>query len=71
MVTDRSTMTVRVVPLRSPDASLPPTRGNASERLLLLRALSEQSWQLTGNPRPDAPRHTMAFAIRPLHRTRG
>jgi len=66
MLTDRSRMTVRVVPLDSPEAGEARVGGTAAERLALVARLSESSWALTHRPLPSYTRATMPIVISPL-----
>jgi hypothetical protein len=63
MPTNRSRMTVRVVPLRSPEAGEARVGGTAAERLELVARLSESSWALTRRPLPSYSRATMPIVI--------
>lgn len=63
MQTDRSKMTVRLVPLHSREAGEARVGGTAAERLALVIRLSEASWKRTGQPFPEYTRETMPVAI--------
>jgi len=62
----RRDMTVRVVPLRSREASDSRVGGTAEERLALISTLSVQLWTLTGRPLPRYTRREMPVAVRAL-----
>lgn len=62
-------MTVRVVSLQSREASAPPSAA-AEERLLVLQALSDDAWRLTGRRLPVASRATLRVVLRRLHEPR-
>jgi hypothetical protein len=66
MPTDRSRMTVQVVPLDSPEAGEARVGGTAAERLALVTQLSESSWALTRRPLPSYTRATMPIVISQL-----
>ncbi len=72
MPTDRSKMTVRLVPLHSREAGEARVGGTAAERLALVIRLSESSWARTRRPVPEYTRATMPLAITSLgaHRDR-
>lgn len=59
-------MSVRVVPLHSPEASDARVGGTAGERLALVVTLSETSWERTGRNRPTYTRSTMPVVITTL-----
>jgi hypothetical protein len=59
-------MSVRVVPLHSPEASDAHVGGTAAERVALVVMLSESSWDRTGRSRPTYTRSTMPVAITTL-----
>ncbi len=69
MPTDRRTMTVRIVPLDSPEAGDARMGGTAEERLAVTFRLSETGWKLTGRPLPEYTRGTMPVRI--IRRTLG
>ena len=66
MPTDRSSMTVRVVPLNSPEAGEARVGGTAADRLALVARLSESSWARTRRPLPSYTRATMPIVIMAL-----
>jgi hypothetical protein len=59
-------MTVRVVPLGSPEASQVPVVGTMAERVGLVRRLSAMLWAATGRPLPSYTRATMPIMFRGL-----
>jgi hypothetical protein len=61
MKPDRSRMTVRIVPLRSDEASDGRVGGTVAERLALVAELSRRSWELTKQPVPAYTRQTIPF----------
>src|SRR5690606_8164950 len=66
MPSNRRAMTVRVVALRSPETAPPPTAQEVSDRLRLVRELSERSWTQTGRSLPVQSRQCLTCVIRPL-----
>lgn len=58
-------MTVRIVPLRSAEASEPPAPAAVAERLALVDALSEALWRQSGRALPSAARAQMPGTLRP------
>ncbi len=66
MATDRSDMTVRVVPLTSTEAGDSRVGGTVAERVALVLRLSEDLWTRTQRPLPTYTRATMPFALKPL-----
>lgn len=60
----RRNMTVRIVPLASREAGEQPTSPeSATERLALVRELSERMWRLSGRPLPSYTRATMPIRV--------
>ena len=59
-------MTVRVVSLRSREASQPPCPPTVAERLALLTALSREAWVLARRPIPAYTRDSIPVALVPL-----
>jgi hypothetical protein len=66
MPTDRSQMTIRIVPLGSDEASDGRVGGTAVERLALVRELSERMWALTRRPLPTYSRSTIPVKLTTL-----
>jgi len=66
MPTDRSQMTVRVVPLHSHEVGEARVGGTSAERLALVAELSESSWTRAGRRLPSYTRTTMPAVIVPL-----
>lgn len=66
MATDRGEMTVRVVPLHSPEARDSRVGGTAAERVALVVRLSEELWARTQRPLPTYTRETIPFALKQL-----
>lgn len=62
----RKTMTVRIVPLDSPEAGDARVGGTAAERLALVAELSRRAWALTGRPLPSYTRRTMPVKLTTL-----
>ena len=62
----RGNMTVRVVPLQSPEAGDARVGGTVAERIALVAALSESHWELTRRPRPRYDRATMPVRVSSL-----
>ena len=60
---DRSRMTIRVVPLSSPEAGDPRTGGTLVERLAAVTALTAEAWRLSGRPLPRYTRATMPIVV--------
>ena len=56
-------MTVRVVPLSSPEAGDSRTGGTLEERLAAVTALTEVGWRLAGRSLPRYTRSTMPVAV--------
>ncbi len=67
MATDRRDMTVRVVPLHSPEAGDSRVGGTVAERVALVGTLSEALWARTHRPLPTYTRATMPVVLTPLH----
>lgn len=59
-------MSVRIVPLRSPEAGDARVGGSITERLALLAELSQRSWALTGKTTPSYSREAMPFRLTTL-----
>ena len=59
-------MTVRVVPLRSREASDARVGGSVAERVSLVGQLSEMLWTQTGRPRPRYTRTSMPVVLTSL-----
>ena len=59
-------MSVRVVPLHSPEASDARVGGTAAERIALVLTLSETSWERTGRKRPTYTRSKMPVLVTTL-----
>lgn len=59
-------MTVRIVPLDSPEASDSRVGGTAAERVALVTVLSQELWVLTRRPLPVYTRATMPIVVRSL-----
>lgn len=66
MSPDRSDMTARIVPLRSPEASQPPCPPTVAERIALLTLLSHEAWALARRPPPSYTRATMPIVLTAL-----
>lgn len=66
MATDRRDMTVRVVPLGSPEAGDSRVGGTATDRVTLVGTLTEALWARTRRPLPTYTRDTMPVAFTPL-----
>jgi hypothetical protein len=66
MPTDRSKMTVRVVPRGSAESGEARVEGTVAERLELVARLSEDSWARTRRSLPTYTRATMPVVITPL-----
>jgi hypothetical protein len=66
MKRDRSQMTIRVVPLRSDEASDGRVGGTPAERLAVLSELSRRMWALTKRPMPTYTRQTIPVCITKL-----
>ena len=67
----RRDVTVRMVPLRSPEASEARVGGSVAERIALVATLSEQSWASTRRPLPTYTRATMPVKLVPLRSPTG
>jgi hypothetical protein len=67
----RADMTVRIVPLHSPEASDARVGGTAAERVALVTELSIMMWTRTGRPHPRYTRSTMPVAITSLRTSDG
>ena len=63
-------MTVRIVPLRSADASEARVEGTVADRISMVRELSRLSWALTRRVVPEYARSAMPVTITTL-RARG
>jgi hypothetical protein len=59
-------MTVRTVPLSSPEAGDPRMEGSVAERVAAVAALSAEGWRLAGRPLPAYSRSTMPVVITTL-----
>jgi hypothetical protein len=59
-------MTGRIVPLGSDEASDARVEGTASERLALVRELSQRMWALTRRPIPAYTRSTIPAKLTTL-----
>ncbi|MFN2315450.1 MAG: hypothetical protein ABR551_03335 [Gemmatimonadales bacterium] len=59
-------MTVRTVPLASPEAGDPRMGGSVAERVAAVAALSEEGWRLAGRPLPVYSRATMPIRLATL-----
>ena len=55
----RPNLTVRVVPLSSPEAGDPRMGGTVEERVNAVAVLTETAWKLAGRPFPQYTRATM------------
>jgi hypothetical protein len=63
---DRSHLTVRIVPLRSDEASDARVGGTVSERVAVVGELSRRMWSLTRRPFPSYTRSTMPVRLTTL-----
>ncbi len=63
MSTARRNMTVRVVPLRSPEAGDGRVGGTPSERVSLVSVLSADLWARTQQPLPSYERAAMPVCV--------
>jgi hypothetical protein len=63
MPSDRANMTVRVMPLASPEAGDSRVGGTPSERVALVRTLSAAMWARTQRPLPTYQRATMPVTV--------
>ena len=63
MPTDRSQMTVRIVPLNSREASEARMGGTVTERLAVVAELTELGWALAKLPLPTYTRATMPVVV--------
>ncbi len=63
MSTARRNMTVRVVPLRSPEAGDSRVAGTPSERVALVGVLSADLWTRTQRPLPIYERTAMPVRV--------
>lgn len=68
MAKDRSGMTVRVVPLESRDAGDARMGGTVTERLAVVKQLTEMGWGLANLPFPTYTRATMPVVLTTLAR---
>ncbi|HEY4320885.1 MAG TPA: hypothetical protein VGM77_06835 [Gemmatimonadales bacterium] len=68
MPTSRHLMTVRVVPLHSPEAGDARVGGTIPERIALVSALSADLWTITGRPLPVYSRAMTPIAVVPRQR---
>lgn len=68
---NRRDMTVRIVPLRSREASESRVGGTAVDRLNLVAVLSKTLWARTRRPLPAYTRATMPVVFIPLHSPSG
>lgn len=66
MKTDRRNMTVRVVDLKSDEASDGRVAGTPAQLLSLARELSQRMWLLTGQPLPTYSRNTIPLKLTTL-----
>ena len=57
---------VRIVPLRSSEASDSFVEGTIDERLALVSLLSRRAWELTGRPHPTYARNAVPVVVRRL-----
>lgn len=64
-------MTVRVVPLTSPEASDPRMGGTLEDRLTAVAELSAEGWRLSGRPLPTYRRTSMPVVLTTLNDHRG
>jgi hypothetical protein len=64
-------MTVRVVPLASPEASDPRMGGTVEDRVAAVAELSAEGWRLSGRALPTYARDTMPVALTTLRDHRG
>lgn len=71
MATDRRDMSVRVVPLHSPEAGDSRIGGTVAERVALVGMLSEELWARTHRPLPTYTRATMPVMVTTLNARRG
>ena len=62
----RQTMTARVVPLASDEASDARVAGTPAERLALVAELSRRMWAITKRPMPTYTRKTMPVRMTTL-----
>ncbi len=72
-MSDRSRVTIRVVPLDSAEAGDPRTGGTVEERLAVVAALSAEGWRLAGRSLPSYTRAEIPIVVRTLveHRDDG
>lgn len=63
---DRDRLTVRVVPLASPEAGDPRMGGSVDERVAAVAILSAEGWRLSGRPLPTYTRATIPVVVSPL-----
>lgn len=66
MSTPRRDMTVRIVPLGSPEANESRVGGTIAERVALVAELSAMLWVHTGRPLPVYTRATMPVIVTTL-----
>jgi hypothetical protein len=65
-MSDRAKMTVRVVPLTSPEAGDSRMGGTMDERVAAVTELTLEAWRLSGRPFPAYTRATMPIVVRTL-----
>ncbi|HEV8600108.1 MAG TPA: hypothetical protein VGQ69_12160 [Gemmatimonadales bacterium] len=66
MTQDRRRMTVKLVPLQSPEAGDGTVGGTIAERLTLVDELSRRMWELTKRPLPTYTRSAIPFRLSSL-----
>ena len=59
MAKRRRDITVRLVPLSSPEAASPRMGGTVDERVAAVMVLTEEAWRLAGRPFPQYTRQTI------------
>lgn len=64
-------MTLRVVPLASPEASDPRMGGTVEDRVAAVAELSAEGWRLSGRALPTYGRSTMPVVLTSLKDHRG
>lgn len=63
MVEPRRDITVRIVPLTSPEAASPRMGGTVEERVAAVMVLTEEAWRLAGRPFPQYTRATIPVVL--------
>ncbi len=63
---DRDGLTVRVVPLSSPEAEDPRMGGTLEERVAAVTVLTTEGWRLAGRPLPTYTRATIPIVVSTL-----